>query len=73
MTILNQLATDGGVDVTILATVADAHLAVIVELNHTGALDLREEAIDRIVDPDKFSVLAAKCTFANLLAGRVRL
>ena len=50
---LDQIAPDRAIGMAVLAGVADPDQRAVVELDLAGALDLQEELVDRVVDPEQ--------------------
>ena len=67
---LDQHAADRAVRVAVGVGIADAHLRAIGKLHPARALDLQEESLDRVVDPQQF--VAGQAAAPQLAARRIR-
>ena len=69
---LDQQPSDRNIGQPVLAVVAEPDRPAVFQPNPSRALDLQEEGVDRIIDPEKFEAAAGKRAIFDLGAEEAR-
>ena len=57
---LDQITPDRAIGLAVLTGVADLDQGAVVEAHLAGALDLQEELVDRVIDPEQLETAPAR-------------